>query len=187
MRANDNHHEVSIEQEDEPPLEQAFLAPTPVIHVGLLSVSVLLAILVPTRIFPRRVASILGGGLFISGIIVMRWFFRTMRRNDAPVAYRASESKLVTDGPFRYTRNPMYLAIVLFHAGLACLVNALGFALVLPVHILVMQYGVIKHEERHLERVFGEEYRAYKGRVRRWIGRKSDIGVISSNHSDYER
>lgn len=164
-----NQQEIPIEQEDDPPLEQSFLAPTPVIHVGLLGSSILLAVLVPNRMFPRRIASILGVVLFGSGIVVMRWFFRTMRRNDAPVAYRASESKLVTDGPFRYTRNPMYLAIVLFHAGLACLVNALGFALVLPLHILVMQYGVIKHEERHLERVFGEEYRAYKIRVRRWI------------------
>lgn len=150
-------------------LEQAFLAPTPVIHLGLLGLSVLLAVLVPTRLFPRRVASVLGDGLFGSGIMVIRWFFRTMRHNDTPVAYRAQELKLVTDGSFRYTRNPMYLAIVLFHAGLACLVNALGFALVLPVHVLVMQYRVIKHEERHLERVFGEEYRAYKVRVRRWI------------------
>jgi protein-S-isoprenylcysteine O-methyltransferase Ste14 len=48
-------------------------------------------------------------------------------------------------------------------------VNTLGFALILPVHILVMQYGVITHEERHLERVFGEDYRAYKARARRWL------------------
>ena len=169
MGTDNNQPEIPLEQEDDPPLEQAFLAPTPVIHLGLLSLSVLLAILVPTRIVPRRAASVLGGGLFISGIVVMRWFFRTMRRNDAPVAYRESESTLVTAGPFQYTRNPMYLAIVLFHAGLAFLVNAVGFVLVLPVHILVMQYGVIRHEERHLERVFGEEYRTYKARVRRWI------------------
>lgn len=164
-----NQQNNPIEQEDDPPLEQSFLAPTPVIHLGLLCLSILLAVLVPTQMFPRRAASVLGGGIFIGGIVVMRWFFRTMRRNDAPVAYRAQESKLVTDGPFRYTRNPMYLAIVLFHAGLACFVNALGFALVLPVHILVMQYGVIRHEERHLEHVFGEEYRAYTTRVRRWL------------------
>jgi protein-S-isoprenylcysteine O-methyltransferase Ste14 len=167
--ANNNQQNTPLEQDEDPPLEQAFLAPTPVIHLGVLVSSFLLALLVPTRMFPRRIASVLGGILFISGIVVIRWFFQTMRHNNAPVAYSAAESELVTDGPFRYTRNPMYLAIVLFHAGLACLVNALGFALVLPLHILVMQYGVIRHEERHLEHVFEEEYRAYKARVRRWI------------------
>ncbi len=160
----------STDSNADPPLEQAFLAPTPVIHFGILVLSMLLAVVVPMQLFSRGVATILGIGIFGSGIIMMRWFFRTMRRNEAPVAYRAAESKLVTDGPFQYSRNPMYLAVVLFHAGLACLVNALGFALVLPVHILVMQYGVITHEERHLEGVFGEEYRTYKTQVRRWIG-----------------
>ncbi|WP_330632900.1 methyltransferase family protein [Halocatena halophila] len=170
MKVDNNNRDDSAESNADPPLEQAFLAPTPVIHFGILVLSIILAVLIPIQLFSRGVANILGIGIFGSGIIMMRWFFQTMRRNGAPVAYRAEESKLVTDGPFQYSRNPMYLAIVLFHAGLACLVNALGFALVLPVHILVMQYGVIRHEERHLERVFGEQYRTYKTQVHRWIG-----------------
>jgi protein-S-isoprenylcysteine O-methyltransferase Ste14 len=78
-------------------------------------------------------------------------------------------SRLVTDGPFRYTRNPAYLAFAVIYVGIASVANALWAILLLPATLFVIRRGVIEREERYLEREFGEEYLSYKARVRRWV------------------
>ena len=87
----------------------------------------------------------------------------TTLRTDKPV------SSLVQDGPFRYSRNPGYLSLTMIYAGIAVLRNALWAILLLPLVLYVMQREVIEREERYLEGTFGEEYLAYKRRVRRWV------------------
>jgi len=99
----------------------------------------------------------------------MGWFFRTMRRADTPVDPREPVSRLVTAGPFRYTRNPAYLAMTMIYGGITSLANSLPPILLLPTALLAMRRGVIEREERYLEDRFGEEYLRYKSRVRRWI------------------
>jgi protein-S-isoprenylcysteine O-methyltransferase Ste14 len=84
-------------------------------------------------------------------------------RTDQPVP------RLVTDGPFRYTRNPGYPGLTILYSEIAELRNALWAILLLPVVVYVIQREVIGREERYLERTFGEEYLAYKARVRRWV------------------
>jgi len=76
---------------------------------------------------------------------------------------------LVVDGPFKYTRNPLYLSLTLLYAGIAILVNSLWTMLLLPVVLVVMRKGVVDREERYLARKFGEQYLRYKASVRRWI------------------
>jgi len=76
---------------------------------------------------------------------------------------------LVTTGPYRYTRNPMYLGLAFLYAGIALAFGLLWALAALPVVLLVVDRVVIPPEERHLEAQFGDEYRAYKSRVRRWI------------------
>jgi protein-S-isoprenylcysteine O-methyltransferase Ste14 len=76
---------------------------------------------------------------------------------------------LVTDGIYTRTRNPFYLGSTLVYCGLAVAAGSL-WAIVLLVPLLwVINVGVIAREERYLERRFGEAYRTYKGRVRRWV------------------
>ncbi len=99
----------------------------------------------------------------------MGWFLRTMRRADTPVDPREPVSRLVTTGPFRYTRNPAYLALTMIYTGVASLAYALSCMLLLPAVVLVMQRGVIEREESYLEDRFGEDYLRYKAQVRRWI------------------
>ena len=84
-------------------------------------------------------------------------------RTDRPVP------RLTTEGPFRYTRNPSYLALAVIYAGIAVLRNSLWAILLLPLVVMVIQREVIGREERYLKRTFGEEYLAYKQRVRRWV------------------
>ena len=76
---------------------------------------------------------------------------------------------LITDGPFRYSRNPGYLGAAMVYAGVASVANALWAILLLPVMLLVMRRTAIEREERYLEGKFGEEYLNYKARVRRWV------------------
>jgi protein-S-isoprenylcysteine O-methyltransferase Ste14 len=76
---------------------------------------------------------------------------------------------IVTAGPFRYSRNPIYVALTLLYLGIGMVLNALWVLLLIVPVIAVMQRGVIAREERYLERKFGDEYRRYQVRVRRWL------------------
>lgn len=76
---------------------------------------------------------------------------------------------LVTDGLYRYSRNPIYLGLTLVYLGLVAGLASLGALVLLLPLLAAMQVGVIHREERYLERKFGDDYRAYKQRVRRWL------------------
>ncbi len=76
---------------------------------------------------------------------------------------------LVTTGPFRFSRNPLYVSVTLFYLGIAIAARSLWALALLLVVLVVMQRGVIDREERYLERRFGADYLRYKERVRRWI------------------
>jgi protein-S-isoprenylcysteine O-methyltransferase Ste14 len=76
---------------------------------------------------------------------------------------------LVTEGPFRYSRNPSYVALTLLYVGVALLINALWILLLVVPALVVLRYGVIAREEAYLTRKFGEAYRQYTTQVRRWL------------------
>jgi protein-S-isoprenylcysteine O-methyltransferase Ste14 len=76
---------------------------------------------------------------------------------------------VVSDGPFRFTRNPLYLSLTGLYLGITLLADALWPLLLLVPVLVVLQWGVVAREERYLEAKFGEPYRAYKARVRRWV------------------
>jgi protein-S-isoprenylcysteine O-methyltransferase Ste14 len=76
---------------------------------------------------------------------------------------------LVTEGPFRYSRNPIYVALTLLYVGVALLINALWILLLVVPAVLVLRYGVIAREEVYLARKFGDAYRQYTAQVRRWL------------------
>ena len=98
-----------------------------------------------------------------------KWFIRTMRGANTTLDVDKPVSNLVQDGPFRYSRNPGYLSLAMIYSGVAILRNALWAILMLPLVVLITQHELIEREERYLERTFGEEYLAYKRRVRRWV------------------
>ncbi len=100
-----------------------------------------------------------------------------MRGADTTIDVDKPVSSLVQDGPFRYSRNPGYLSLAMIYAGIFILRNALWAILLLPLLLLLTQRELIEREERYLdereerylERTFGEEYLAYKRRMRRWV------------------
>ncbi len=78
-------------------------------------------------------------------------------------------TKIVIDGPFRFSRNPIYLSFTVIYVGITFSTNAVWPLLLLPLAILVVRRGVIDREERYLEEKFGQEYMQYRARVRRWV------------------
>lgn len=76
---------------------------------------------------------------------------------------------LVTRGPYRFTRNPLYVGLAALYLGLTLLVNSLWPLLFFPGVIALVRTRVIAREEAYLEAKFGDEYRAYRMRVRRWL------------------
>ena len=145
------------------------VAPPPLIYLGPLVLGLLLNRRFPVPFLPRGMKRLLGWPLLGGGVLLMNWFFWTLRSAGTPVNPEKPVSSLVTDGPFRYTRNPGYLSMAVIYAGIASLANALWSILFLPAALVVIRRGVIEREERYLERKFGEEYLRYKARVRRWI------------------
>lgn len=103
-----------------------------------------------------------GGLLFLSALITL-W-----RHHTTVNPYQAAR-ELCTTGPFRFSRNPIYLGDWLILAGVSLLLRTWWPLLFAPLIWALLRYGVIRHEEAHLEGRFGEAYRRYKTRVRRWI------------------
>jgi protein-S-isoprenylcysteine O-methyltransferase Ste14 len=145
------------------------VAPPPLIYLGVLIFGLLLNRRFPIAFLPRGIARSLGWSLLSTGVLLVGWFQWTMRDAGTPANPYKPVSNVVTEGPFRYTRNPAYLSMSMIYTGIAALANALWAMLLLPGALLVIQRGVIEREERYLERKFGEEYLRYKAQVRRWI------------------
>jgi protein-S-isoprenylcysteine O-methyltransferase Ste14 len=118
---------------------------------------------------PRTAARVVGWPLVVSGVVLNGWFLRTIREADVPLRTDRPVPRLTTDGPYRHSRNPSYLALAMVYAGIAALRNSLWAILLLPLVVIVIQREVIGREERYLERTFGDEYLAYAARVRRWV------------------
>jgi protein-S-isoprenylcysteine O-methyltransferase Ste14 len=104
--------------------------------------------------------------LFIDGWSLALFFWH--RTTPHPLKPE-NASALVTGGMYQVTRNPMYLGLLLLLSGLAVYMGSLTPIVMLPMFVLVMNNQQIRHEERVLEEKFGEEYRIYKERVRRWL------------------
>jgi len=123
----------------------------------------------PLAVLPQPEARWTGMALCAAGAALILWGIVTMRRAKTNIYPGLPATTLVSDGPFRFTRNPLYVALTILFAGLALEVDmAWGFIVLVPL-LLVMHYGVILREERYLEGKFGDAYRAYCTRVRRYL------------------
>ena len=145
------------------------VAPPPLIYAGTLAIGLLVHLFFPVKFFPKVGATLIGRiCTTIAGTLALSAFFE-MRRAGTHVNPTQPATALVTQGPFRLTRNPLYLSLTLLYAGIAFMVNSLWAILLLPGALVVMRYGVIEREERYLERKFGDLYVSYKAKVGRWI------------------
>jgi protein-S-isoprenylcysteine O-methyltransferase Ste14 len=141
----------------------------PVLYAGGFVLGLVLDWLLPLKRLPTLPARLVGVVCLVVGAGVAHSGEKVMHRAGTNIRPDLPTTVLVTEGPFRRTRNPLYLGLTLMYAGVALLIPATWPLLLLIPVLLVMQRGVIAREERYLERKFGEPYRAYLGRVRRWL------------------
>ena len=110
-----------------------------------------------------------GGGLIAVGIAVLVAGLQNFSRAGTPVPGNQPVSALVTTGIHGYSRNPIYVGMFLIYAGIGmAAMSPWILVLLLPIAI-TMRYGVVAREEAYLERHFGDAYRDYRARVRRWL------------------
>ena len=112
---------------------------------------------------------LVGGLLIAGGFFLAIWANVLFRKANTEVNPRKPSTSLVLDGPYRFTRNPMYLGMVLLLIGIALMLGSLTPWLVIPVFVWHISRRVIAFEERKLEAAFGSEYLDFKDRVRRWL------------------
>jgi protein-S-isoprenylcysteine O-methyltransferase Ste14 len=143
--------------------------PPPLVYAGPLILGLAISRSVPGLPLPRVLRRNAGAALLGCGIALCTWFVRTMLQANTTLHPGAPAATLVTDGPFRFTRNPGYLGMAAISAGTALLANALPPLVFLAGVLIVITRGVIEPEEQYLERRFGTAYRGYKTRVRRWL------------------
>lgn len=112
---------------------------------------------------------VLGTALVAFGSSFMMWArIRFTTRNTTLFVGRAA-THLVCDGPFRFSRNPMYVGVISSLAGVALWFGTLPIFLAVPVAFAFLNFFHVPHEERMLRRIFGDRYLAYSKEVRRWL------------------
>jgi len=120
-------------------------------------------------ILPDIVALVLGLILLVDGILITSWtVFEMMRRGEHPEPHKPT-NRIVDTGPFRISRNPIYLGFVLVGLGLALVLNGVALLVGAACGALVVHYLVINREEVYLQELFGDKYEVYRSKVRRWI------------------
>jgi protein-S-isoprenylcysteine O-methyltransferase Ste14 len=143
-------------------------APPPVIFLAFLGLGFLIEALMPDNDLPAWLQW-LGAAVIAAGIALLLWFERALQRARTPANPFRPTTALATEGPYRLSRNPGYLAMAIFCAGVALAADAPWALVTLPPALAAIQLLVIAREERYLERLFGDEYLSYKRRTRRWI------------------
>ena len=145
------------------------IAPPPLLYAGSLLVGLAIDHRFPLALFSGSAAKVVGVFLILSGVALVYWSFIAMRHiGTSANPYKAAQA-LAMDGPYRFSRNPIYVAMNGAYIGTSLLIDSIWPIVLLPPLMALMNWGVIFREERHLEEKFGGAYQAYKKRVRRWL------------------
>lgn len=145
------------------------VAPPPLVFLGGFVLGLALNAWHPLTGGALPVMAWVGAALAVAGVALALAAALTFRRVGTGLEPGTRATTLVTTGPYRWSRNPIYVGMTAVSAGLALVLNALWILLTLLVVIAVVQQGVIRHEERYLSDRFPHEYGAYRARVRRWL------------------
>jgi protein-S-isoprenylcysteine O-methyltransferase Ste14 len=126
------------------------------------------------RLWPRPLLSTvalgpLGSALVVAALLLLGASVQRFRAAGTPVPARKPTTAIVRAGPYRFSRNPIYLAFSLLQLGVAVWVNSWWLVATLAAAIAIIHYVVVPREEQYLEARFGTEYREYKAAVRRWL------------------
>lgn len=154
-----------------PPDHSNVMAPPPLVY----AVAVLAGLGLEHWIWPLSLplddtaAHYAGWAVMLPGLALLAWAMRSFSRANTAIVPYNTTTTIVPTGPYRFTRNPMYIAMAIVQAGFGVMFATAWILLLVPPALLFIRYGVIAREERYLERKFGAGYLDYKQRVRRWL------------------
>jgi len=143
--------------------------PPPVLYAVPLLAGILLDLRWPLHVLPGAASHVVGAIGVTIGLALALSALGLFRRAGTSVIPRRPTTALVTSGPFRLTRNPMYVGLAFVYVGIAFWVNTAWPLLFFPLVVVLVRRLVIAREERYLEAKFGDAYRRYRRRVRRWL------------------
>jgi protein-S-isoprenylcysteine O-methyltransferase Ste14 len=141
----------------------------PLVFIGALAAGLLLSWLAPLHNFATAPFKVVGALMGIFGTTVAFWGMYVFRRAGTNVRPDLPVNALVTSGPFRYSRNPFYVAMTVIYVGLTLYLGLLWPLVTLVPALIVVHWRIVRREEGFLENRFGDDYRAYKANVHRWI------------------
>ena len=145
------------------------IAPPPLILLGFVLLGLALDWLRPAAFLPSAVQYAVGAALIALALALAAAAIVCFTRAGTNVPTRQPATALVVAGPYRFSRNPIYVGMILLVLGIGVMVDSVWLiGLALPF-AFVLRYGVIAREERYLAAKFGDAYRAYRERVRRWL------------------
>jgi protein-S-isoprenylcysteine O-methyltransferase Ste14 len=167
-----NDHRASPDPAPARPVPEAAnlgVARPPLVYLGSIALGVILHFAWPISLVPGGAAPRLGAPVVLMAIALFLFAVRAFRAAGTPVPGNRPTTTIVRTGPYRFSRNPIYLAFSLFQLGIALWVNSLWLVVTLLASVAVMALIVIPREERYLEARFPAEYSGYKAAVRRWL------------------
>ena len=141
----------------------------PLVYLAGLVIGFVANIWMSIKVVPNAIAWILGGILIICGAVLPGSAVLKFKEVGTTVRPDRAASTLVTAGPYKVTRNPMYLGMAIVYLGIAIAGQSVWALILLPIVLAIIQRWVIEPEEAFLERRFGAAYISYKEKVRRWI------------------
>jgi protein-S-isoprenylcysteine O-methyltransferase Ste14 len=141
----------------------------PLVFLGALGAGWLLNWLMPIWSFSSESLREAGGLMGFAGTSLGLWGVYTLLRARTGVRPGQPVTALVTGGPFRYSRNPLYIGLITIYLGVILAWGVWWALATLIPALAVVQWRIVLREEQFLEARFGEEYRAYKARVKRWV------------------
>ena len=145
------------------------IAQPPRLLVAALAAGALVELVLPTSFVSGPVRLVLGSGLVGAGLALAYTAIGQQRRAGTNIETHRPTETIVRHGLYRYSRNPIYIGLVLFYLGVATLADSVWMLAMLAPLLVVMHFGVIRREEAYLERKFGDTYTSYRAGVRRWL------------------
>jgi protein-S-isoprenylcysteine O-methyltransferase Ste14 len=139
------------------------------LFAATLSFGWLLHLVHPVRLLPPLLARSAGSLIVLAAGVIALWAERVMKAAGTNIRPDKPTTSVVITGPFRFSRNPLYLSLCALQLGIALLINGMMPLVFLLPLILLLHFGVIKREERYLAVKFGDDYLSFKNRTRRWL------------------
>jgi protein-S-isoprenylcysteine O-methyltransferase Ste14 len=145
------------------------VAPPPLIALAAIAIGFVLEWAAPVALPAREARWAAGAALILAGFAVLGWAIAAFRSAGTNVQTQKPSNAIASSGPYRLSRNPIYLAMAAALVGIGLAAGSAWVMAMIVPFLLVVRSGVIAREERYLEGKFGDEYRAYRARVGRWL------------------